>query len=217
RTLMFVAGVFVQLFVYSAMGAKSVIVSILVVPVLAFILRDCASFGLKITWSCALLTLVLYLGRSIVGPDSLSFWLLSLVFMRTFGTPGLNTAWYQDFFLRNPLTYYSHIKGVNWFVVYPFHNPLGIEVGSFYSNDPTLDANAHFWATDGLAAWGLWGVLLVSVVCALVFWILDSTAKGHDLRFAALMVSFEALNLANVSIFTTLLSGGLGLLMVLLY
>ena len=106
RTLMFVAGVFVQLFVYSAMGAKSVIVSILVVPVLAFILRDCASFGLKLTWGSALLTLVLYLGRSIVGPDSLSFWLLSLVFMRTFGIPGLNTAWYQDFFQRNPLACY---------------------------------------------------------------------------------------------------------------
>jgi ABC-type uncharacterized transport system permease subunit len=90
-------------------------------------------------------------------------------------------------------------------------------VGSFYSGDPTLDANAHFWATDGLAAWGLWGILLVSVVCALVFWVLDSTAKGHDLRFTALVVTFEALNLANVSLFTSLLSGGLGLLMIFLY
>jgi hypothetical protein len=218
RISMFLAGVLVQVLVYSAMGAKSVIVSVVVVPVLAFILRDrAASFGLKLSWSCALFTLALYLGRSLGGSDSLFFWLLSLVFMRTFGISGLNTAWYQDFFLRNPLTYYSHIKGVSWFVVYPYVNPLGIEVGSFYSGDPTLDANAHFWATDGLAAWGLWGILLVSVVCALVFWVLDSTAKGHDLRFTALVVTFEALNLANVSLFTSLLSGGLGLLMIFLY
>ena len=109
------------------------------------------------------------------------------------------------------------LTGVNWFVPYPYVNPLGVEVGSFYSGDPTLDDNAHFWATDGLAASGLWGVILISVVCALVFWLLDSTAKGHDLRFATLIVIFEALNLGNISIFTTLLSGGLGLLMILLY
>lgn len=218
RIYMFLAGVFVQVFVYSAMGAKSVIVSIIVVPVLAFIMRDRgASFGLKFTWTCALLTFALYLGRSVGGPDSLFFWLFSLVFMRTFGNGGLTTAWYHDFFLRHPPTYYSHIKGVSWFVAYPYNNPLGIEVGSFYSGDPTLDANAHFWATDGLAAWGLWGVLAASVVCVLVFWILDSTAKGHDLRLTAPMVSFAALNLANISLFTSLLSGGLGLLILFLY
>ena len=208
RTLLFLAGVGVQIFVYSTMGAKSVIVSILVIPVFAFILRDKgASFGLKITWCCAFLTLVLYMGRSLGGDDSLFFSLMSLVFMRTFGSSGLTTAWYHDFFLRNPMTYYSHITGVNWFVPYPYVNPLGVEVGSFYSGDPTLDDNAHFSATDGLAASGLWGVILISVVCALVFWLLDSTAKGHDLRFATLIVIFEALNLGNISIFTTLLSG----------
>ena len=218
RLSAFLAGVLVQVLVYSAMGAKSVMVSIVVVPVLALILRDKGtSFGLRLSWSCALLTLALYLGRSLGGSDSLFFWLLSLVFMRTFGSSGLLTAWYHDFFLRNPLTYYSHIKGVSWFVVYPYTNPLGVEVGSFYSGDPTLDANAHFWATDGLAAWGLWGVMVASLVCALVFWVLDSTAKGHDLRLTTLMISFEALNLANISVFTTLLSGGLGLLMIFLY
>ena len=218
RTLIFLSGVFVQIFVYSAMGAKSTIVSILVLPVFAFILRDKgASFGLKISWSCALLTLVLYMGRSLGGDDNLFYLILSLVFMRTFGSSGLTTAWYHDFFLHNPLTHYSHIKGISWFVLYPYNNPLGVEVGSFYSGNPTLDDNAHFWATDGLAAWGLSGVLLVSVVCALVFWLLDSTAKGHDLRFATLAVTFEALNLGNLSIFTTLLSGGLGLMMIFLY
>jgi hypothetical protein len=218
RASMFLAGVFVQGFVYSAMGAKSVIVSIVVAPVLAFILRDKgASFGLKVSWGCALLTLVLYLGRSVGGSESLFFWLFSLVFMRTFGNSGLTTAWYHDFFLRNPPTYYSHVKGVSWFVMYPYTNPLGIEVGSFYSGDPTLDANAHFWATDGLAAWGLLGILVVSVVCTLVFWVLDSTAKGHDLTLTALMVSFVAMNLANISLFTSLLSGGLGFLILFLY
>ena len=218
RTSGFLAGVLVQGFVYSATGAKSVVVSIFVVLALALVLRDRgASFGLKVSWICASLTFALFLGRSLGGSESLFFWLFSLVFMRTFGNSGLTTAWYHDFFLRNPMTYYSHIKGVSWFVIYPYTNPLGIEVGSFYSGDPTLDANAHFWATDGLAAWGLGGILIISVLCALVFWVLDSTARGHDLRLTALTVSFAALNLANISLFTSLLSGGLGLLMISLY
>jgi hypothetical protein len=57
------------------------------------------------------MTIVLYLGRSLGGSERLFFWLFSLVFMRTFGNSGLTTAWYHDFFLRNPVTYYSHIKG----------------------------------------------------------------------------------------------------------
>ena len=177
------------------------------------------SFGLKLSWGCALLFFVLFLGRAFSdeGIQNIYFWILSLMFMRTFGTPGLTMAWYQDFFQRNPLTHYSHVTGVNWFVQYPYMNPIGIEIGTSYSGDPTLDANANFWATDGLAASGLIGVVLVSIFCAFLFWVLDSVASKHELPFTALLISFTALNLANLSIFTTLLSGGLGFLIVILY
>src|SRR4029079_15894664 len=124
---------------------------------------------------------------------------------------------YFDFFSNNPETHYSHIKGVNWFVHYPYANTPGIEVGSFYSGDPTLDSTAHFWAADGLAAWGLAGVLLISVLCALVFWLLDSAAQRQNPRLATLVVCYVAFNLSNISIFTSLLSCGLGLLILLLH
>ena len=111
----------------------------------------------------------------------------------------------------------SHVHGFNWFIHYPYSNPLGIEVGTYYSGDPTYDASAHFWATDGLAGLGLPGILLVSAFCALIFWMLDSVAQKHDPRFATLAISYAAYNIANGSLFTALLSGGLGLLMVFLY
>jgi hypothetical protein len=94
---------------------------------------------------------------------------------------------------------------------------LGLEVGRFYSGDPMLDQNANFWAMDGLAGGGLLGVLFVSVLVALIFWLLDVAAEKHDLRFTALLVCFTAMNLANISLFTTLLSGGFGFLMPILY
>lgn len=215
RPFIFLAGVSTEMLVYSATAAKSALLSIPIVLLFYFVLRCRQTlFGIKFTGGCVLLFVSLFLVRSL--DNGLVTWALSLVLMRTFGNSGLMTSWYSDFFQRNPVTHYSHVTGVNWIWPYAYANPLGIEVGSYYSGDPTLDANAHFWATDGLAAWGLPGILLVSALCALVFQFLDSAAQKHDVRFTAILVSFAAINLANVSLFTTLLSGGLGMLMAVL-
>jgi hypothetical protein len=213
------AGVFAQLLVYSAIGAKASLLSILIICVFALILSDKGhSFGIKVVWGCAGLFFLLYLAKD-ADPSSGSImgWALSIILMRTFGNSGLSMEWYRDFFLRNPLTYYSHVTGINWLVHYPYVNQLGLEVGRFYSGDPMLDQNANFWAMDGLAGGGLLGVLFVSVLVALIFWLLDVAAEKHDLRFTALLVCFTAMNLANISLFTTLLSGGFGFLMPILY
>jgi hypothetical protein len=142
---------------------------------------------------------------------------LFVVLMRTLSINGLVTAQYYDFFQQNPLTYYSHIKVVNWVVHYPYQYPVGQEIGLAYSGTTGLDATANFFATDGIGGLGLPGILLMSVFCAGVFWILDSAAQKHDPRLAALVTTYAAYNIANISIFTSLLSGGLALLMVMLY
>jgi hypothetical protein len=213
RPIVLLTGVFTEVLVYSATAAKAALFAICVVLIFYVLLRSKEHlFGVKFTWCCALLLFALFLARSL--DNAPVTWALSIVLMRTFGNSGLMTTWYSDFFERNPITHYSHVTGVNWVIPYPYKNPLGIEVGSFYSGDPTLDANAHFWATDGLAAWGFSGIALVSVLCALLFLVVDSAARRHDVRLAALLVSFAAVNLSNVSLFTSFLSGGLGLLIV---
>jgi len=215
RPAVLLTGILIELLVYSATGAKAALFSTIIVLVFYVLLRSKEDlFGVKFTWCCGLLLLALFLARSV--DNDLVTWALAIVLMRTFGNSGLMTTWYSDFFQRNPMTHYSHVTGVNWVIPYPYQNPLGIEVGSYYSGDPTLDANAHFWATDGLAAWGLSGIVLVSLLCACVFLLLDSVSHKHDIRLTSLLVSFAAVNLGNVSVFTTLLSGGLGLLMLTL-
>ena len=142
---------------------------------------------------------------------------LFVVFSRILGMGGLLTAQYYDFFQRNPLTYWSHLKVVNWFVHYPYQYPVGQELGLPYAGTIGLDATTHFFATDGIEAAGLPGVLLIAVFCTFVFWLLDSASQRHDPRLAALITTYAAYNLANISIFTSLLSGGLALLIFLLY
>lgn len=219
RRWLFVAGAVGQLLIYSVGGAKSAILSIVFV-VGFYILFKFKVWRLPFALKFVSAALALLGGACVAyrltgyDPGPILTVALFVVLQRTLSLGGLGTAQYYDFFQKNPLTYFSHIKGVNWFVHYPYSHPIGQEIGLAYAGTTDLDATAHFWAADGIGGWGLPGIVLVSVLCALVFWALDSASRRHDPRFAALVTSFAALNLANISIFTTLLSGGLGLLIV---
>lgn len=221
RKWFFISGAMGQLLVYSVGGTKGSILSILFVPAFYLLLTKGRKrpFGIKITFaSLALLGGVCLSYRlADYDPGPLLAILLFVVLMRVVSINGLVTAQYYNFFQSNPLTHLSHIKGVNWFVHYPYQYPIGQEVGLAFSGTTGLDATAHFWATDGIGGFGLPGIILVSVFCALVFWALDSLSRRHDPRLVALVTTYAAYNLANISLFTSLLSGGFGLLIGLIY
>lgn len=220
RRWLVLAGVLGQVLIYSAFGTKGSILSTLFVPVVYALLKLGRSpFGLKVTYACLTLLGGCCLAYVLAGydPGPLLFFALFVALQRTLGNGGLVTAWYYNFFQQNPYTYYSHVTGVSWFVHYPYAKFMGLEVGSFFQAGTNLDATAHFWAMDGLEACGLTGVLLISLLCALVFWLLDSAARRHDPRLAALVTTYAAFNMANISMFTSLFSGGLGLIMLFLY
>jgi hypothetical protein len=220
RRWLLVAGIMGQILVFSVLGTKGSILSILFIPSVYALLRIGRSpLGLKITFACltVLVGSCLSYVLSNYDPGPLLFLALFVVLMRVLPMGGLVTAWYHNFFQQNPLTYYSHLKGVNWLVNYPYVNSIGLEIGSRYQPGSDLDATAHFWAMDGLEALGLPGVLFISVVCGLLFWAIDSAAERHDARLVALVITYATYNLANISLFTSLLSGGLVLLIVLLY
>lgn len=217
---MVLAGVAGQLLIYSVGGTKGSILSITFIPAMYALLRiRRVPFGVKIAAASLALMLAFCAVFAVAGEQAGDIVSIALfvVFSRTLGMGGLLTAQYYDFFQRNPFTYWSHIKGVSWFVHYPYQYPVGQELGIAYAGTTALDATTHFFATDGIEAAGLPGVLLIAVFCAFVFWVLDSAAQGHDPRLAALITTYAAYNLSNISIFTSLLSGGLGLLILVLY
>jgi len=78
------------------------------------------------------------------------------------------------------------------------------------------DPTAHFWAIDGIGALGLPGVLLISAFCGLVFWTLDSAARKHDPRLAALVTCYAAYNIATFR-FHEFVLRGLAILILALY
>ena len=222
RKGLFLAGVLGQLLIYGVGGTKGSILSIVFVSGFYFLFKlGRHPFAPKFVFGT--LALVGGLCGSYVlagyGPEPLHWhWVaLFVVLQRTFGANGLMTAWYYNFFQSNPHTFYSHVRGVNWFVHFPYERTAALEIGSVYMGGNDADPTAHFWAIDGIGALGLPGVLLISAFCAVVFWALDSAAQKHDPRLAALVTCYAAYNIANISIFTSLYSGGLAILIFALY
>lgn len=220
RKWLFLAGALGQLLIYSVGATKGSLLSIVFIAGFYLLLQvGRAPFGLKFTF--ATLALVGGLCLSYVytdyEPGPLLWLTLFVVLMRTFSGNGLMTAWYYDFFRTNPYTLYSHIRGVSWLVHYPYQRTVALEIGLNYMGVNDADPTAHFWAIDGIGGLGLPGILLISAFCALVFWVLDSAASRHDPRLAALTTCYAAYNIANISIFTSLFSGGLAFLIVALY
>ena len=218
RIWLFLAGTAGQVLIYASFGTKASLLSVVFAVMFYFLFRfGSFPFGSKLTWGVAVLFLIVCLSVAFVDEIyPLQFVTASLVSMRTFGLPGLLTAQYYYFIQANPFTYYGHVKGLSLLIHNPYQDLLGTVVG-YYFYFPLIDATAHLWATDGLAALGLPGVLLISGVCAFVFWLLDSATQKHDPRLVALVITYGAMNICSIGFFTTLLSGGLALLILLLY
>ncbi|MGZ3763980.1 MAG: hypothetical protein ACXVB0_00515 [Mucilaginibacter sp.] len=139
------------------------------------------------------------------------FILSAIVLMRTIGIGGLLTYQYNEFFKVNPKTYLSHVNVINAITKsYPYNDALGFVVSKQYVS-MEVNANANFWATDGLAGFGLYGVIFISIVLGFLFVVIKSMESRSTNNYRLLALVFVPFNviLLNVSLFTSFVSGGL--------
>jgi hypothetical protein len=146
----------------------------------------------------------------------------ALLIFRTLAIPGLTFSQYQDIFASSP-TLWSHVKGISTLVAPPIefaHNKLwpglGYIVGNDLYHDPLVNVNANLYSSDGLAAWGVLGVLVIGAVFATWLYFLDRFGRDWDSRFVIPALVPCALSLTNGPFFTSMLSFG-GLFWLLLF
>jgi hypothetical protein len=101
----------------------------------------------------------------------------------------------------------------------PFlNNPYGTTpaflVGAQFSGDAQVTANANFFA-DGFANLGWAGMTIESLVLVLLLWIADGASRHLPLKVTAPLLLVPTIALVNGSVFTSILTGGLGLVMAL--
>jgi len=209
---LFVFGVVIQILLYACLAYKAALGSILFTLVFFILMKfGLSRFGIVLPAAMALFMGVMrvVLGFKGIATTKFAAQLASVFVMRTIAGPGLLAAQYQAFFENHPHTFWSHLTGINQVITYPYRETLGVTIGYYFLGNPDLNANANMWVTDGVAAAGLPGIIIISIVGGIVFWLIDSVSQRHSIWFGSLILTYSALNLANVSLFTTLVSGGL--------
>jgi O-antigen polymerase len=211
-------GVLGQVFVYSTAAMKSVLLSPLLIIVFYYSLKhDRGGWAPKVALTCAS-TFVVLTALVIGARPGLLFNLASSTLMRSFALPGLAVAQYQYFFEHFPHTHLGHVHGVNLLLGDPYQMPLGLEIGNFYSDvvgGRIQDANANFFAFDGIAGFGLPGIPMMGLLCAAMFWVLDCCARRDVIAISASALTMCMVSLANISLFSAFLGGGFMLWMLL--
>jgi hypothetical protein len=213
-----VLGVLGEVLVYSTAAMKSVLLAPLLIMAFYYSLKnDRGGWVPKMALMCTGTFFVLT-ALVIGAKPGLLFNLASSTLMRSFALPGLAVAQYQYFFEHFPHTHLGHVHGVNLLFPNPYQMPLGLEISNFYTDvvgDRISDANANFFAFDGIAGFGLPGIPIMALVCAGMFWVLDCSAKRHPIAISASALTMCTVSLANISLFSAFLGGGFMLWMLL--
>ena len=144
--------------------------------------------------------------------NTLGFIVGSMFFLRTTCVAGWLSQFYLHFFVDNPYTYYSHINIINAFTdEYPYNVPLGVAVSYGSQN-----ANANFFLTDGLAAGGIIGVIIIGIIFLILLHFMNAISYRYK-KADLLIIFLPTLSyVLNTSLFTTMLSNGLLALILLL-
>lgn len=212
---LFLLGVLGQVLIYSTNGLKFVLLSALVIPVFYLLIfrRDPLAWKLGAIVAASVFLPLLTVSVLDVETFEAVNYLAAIVFVRTYGLVGALTGIYHEFFSAHPYTYLSHVNVVGLFVEYPYDQSIGQVVGA--SMGSGMNANANFWATDGLASGGLIGVLVIGPILGAALRFVDGLVPCENAKMLCIASIPAAISITNASLFTTFLTGGVLLVMVL--
>ena len=213
RKIVLVAGgIAGQLLCYSTGGLKMIVLSIGLVFFVHFVVRRSMRHAAHALMAAFIALLLMFQAAiAISDRDNGAVLMVETVVMRSLAIPGLLTAEYHDYFADHPRLHLANTKPFNWILPNPLEQEVIFAITSYYTGNYESTSNAHFWAQDGIANFGLPGILLVSLVTGLVLRVIDRISARHHVCFATMAFIFTGLNLSNAPLTTTLLSGGVGL------
>lgn len=198
-----------QLAMYSTTGNKLFMITLIACAGLIWMARQNRRFAV-------ILLLLVFGGTSLALYDYYEHGRYEALYMgvsRSVVTPGFLTGAYIDFFSRSPKMYLSHS------ILSPFiDNPYGMSpaylIGYEYRSDSTISSNANLWA-DGYCNLGFLGLFIANLLAIWYFRVYDAITADVDKRLSVPMIWAGANALANMGIFTSLLTHGMGLTLAL--
>lgn len=207
------------LIIYSITASKAALIILLFCLCIYFLRRTAFKrVPYIVIFLPAIPLILLYLFNTLSGGTGLPIlrYLLDVVVVRGVAVQAKNFVLYAEFFSHNPLTYYSHVTGISWIIQNPYSVPLGQVISAYATGSYDGNSNAGIWSTDGLAAAGNVGIILVGIMLGIFLRFLNMLTKDVDYTFASVVVVPLVMLMVNVSMFTTLASGGGVLLMLMI-
>lgn len=212
-------GFLCSLVVYMASGSKSAILMPIAVYGIYYLMAYKRMKSIKLLFPIITFGVLILFLLSLYIDNKLFYFIGTVLFMRTLGVAGWLASGYITVFNSYPFTYYSHIGIVNYFTgMYPFHNPsLGNAVWTIYRGRGVhTNANANFLLTDGFAALGIPGIFLIAVLFYIILVYVNRLSNNHEMPFVMATLTGTVMAVTNVSLFTTILSCGFFLCLLLL-
>ncbi len=204
-------GFLVLALIYMSAAFRSMVfVALLLVLILVLVARFRQNLGPAMGWltslmiaACALVALT-----GVMVP-------LSLLVRRLLVVPGQVLGYYYDAFSTGPVYALSH-SILGGLVPRPYPESPPALIGARYFYDPAVNANGNLWA-DGLANLGVPGIVVASVGLAIVLLIMDAVSEGKPLLLVVTVGVVGAWSLTNSGLLTTLVTHGLGAMLVLFW
>lgn len=134
------------------------------------------------------------------------FTVSAILINRTICVEGRQLATYLNFFEvnNNPYTYYTHINILNKLTgAYPYADSIGRTVSYGEGN-----SNATFFLMDGMAGGGLIGCIFIAFIFIVLKSYFNSVGDYYDKSLCIIILLFSISALMNVSLFTSLFTGG---------
>ena len=220
KKIMILISIIGQIILYMTMANKAFILSIFFMGIVYYFMKKTKNFGATLSMFLCFFTFLFTFSQEYFIDDLklIFFPFTSLFLIRTIGVSSLTSSLYYDFFKNHPYTYYSHVSIFNKFITYPYKDEMiGVVIGEHYTSISRYNVNANMYITDGLVALGLIGMPIVGVACCIIFYFIDSVSKNHNILFTSLLLSYAGLNMMNVSLFTSIISGGLFFTVIFLF
>jgi glycosyltransferase involved in cell wall biosynthesis len=139
---------------------------------------------------------------------------LSLAVRRLLVVPGQVIAYYYDQFSVGPHYLLSH-SVLRWLTDSPFSVPPPVLIGRSYFGQ-AQNANGNLWA-DGLANFGLPGLVIASLSLAVILIALDAVARGKPPMVAVTVGGLSLWSVTNSGVLTAFLTHGIALTILLIW
>lgn len=209
KKLLFLLSCILQVLLYLSTGSKTILFAILLLIAVNYILeKGFWDRGVSIFYASLIgVSIIVYKLTN-------NIWLIAITVVRQLTFPAIISFKYYDFFSVNKKLHFSEGLLGN---VFNIDSPYNIRSAYIISGKVGNHENTGF-LSDAYSNGGLIAMIVMSIIFLVILLYVDSVSKNSCNRsmYTALM-SYQVIILNDASLLTTIFTGGLSILLILMY